>query len=84
MAAAMLGRIIGMKKGDTRMPPRAVITPHCASMSGMPPIPLPRTTPSRSGGVSPRLSPASSRACSAAATANWLKRDIRRASLGFM
>src|SRR5512134_79217 len=50
----------------------------------MPPIPLPITTPVRSGCGNLPSSPAWVTACCAAASANWAKRSYRRASLRSM
>ena len=83
-AAAMLGSTLSMKKGSIRMPPFSIILRTASSVFGRPPNPLPIETPSRSGSMllSPR--PESSNACRVAATAYWLKRAMRRASLRSM
>lgn len=82
--AAMLGKIMGMKKGVILIPPFSNRVWYPASASGKPPIPLPIITPSMS--VFSRLisSLASSIAILAEATANWLNRAILRASLKSM
>ena len=79
-AAAMLGSIIGIKKGLIRIPPRLKSVREFASVSGKPPLPLPMTTPMRSSSSADRLSAASSIASAAAATAVCEKRAMRLAS----
>ena len=41
-APAILGRIIGKKNGDIRIPPRSTRTRMLSSIVGKPPLPLPR------------------------------------------
>ena len=77
---AALAIILGTKKGETRSGPLVVSSVNWASISAKPPIPDPRMQPIRVGSSSSSDSPESSKAISAAATANWEKRSIRRAS----
>ena len=69
--------------GETAFGPRSRSTSCCSSSEPRPPIPVPITQPIRSGVVAAARRP--SRRCasasSAAATASWVKRSMRRASL---
>ena len=77
---AMLGSIIGKKKGLSRIPPLVSTVRPPTSMSGKPPHPLPNTIPSLAGSSDSMSSPDSSMAARAAVTAIWLNLDMRLAS----
>ena len=79
-AAAAFGISIGMRNGDTRSGPRTRLTSTWSSRVCRPPMPVPTSTPIRSG--SPPGSPDWSRARLAAPAASCVKRSARRASLG--
>ena len=80
-AAAILGSIIGIKKGLTFIPPFSNRIFALSSVVGKPPLPFPITTPTRSL-LNDKSKPESSIAVAAAATANWENLAILRASLG--
>jgi len=83
VAAPALDMIIGTMNGETRRGPFSWWTMIWVSIVSSPPTPVPMMTPVRAGSaLSPSSPPASSSACSAAATANWAKRSIRRTSFG--
>ena len=78
-AAPALDIIIGTRRGETRRGPFSPKIRIWVSRVSSPPTPVPMMTPERPG--SALISPASSRAMSATATANWAKRSSWRASL---
>ena len=80
----MSGMNIGTKNGDTRLGPLVRNRLHCSSNVRMPPMPLPITTPVRSGAGSPFWIPASRTACSAAAIPYWANKSDRLTSLRSM
>ena len=81
--AAALGIIIVTNSGETaRSPPSANASTSRSSVSS-PPTPVPMSTAVRSGSA-PSGRPASRVAWSDAATANCVKRSLRRASLAVM
>ena len=67
-----------------RMPPFSNSVRIASSVLGKPPLPLPSITPIRVASSLSIRSPAPSIAWRAAATANWEKRAMRRASLRSM
>ena len=79
--AAIEGESIGTMNGLTRLPPcsRKIRSP--VATSPMPPPPVLITTAMSSRFSSVTCSPDSAMAWAAAATASWLKRDMRRACL---
>ena len=79
-AAAMFGIITDTRRGLIRVGPFSASTDAWDSNAEIPPIPVPITTPTRSGGTRSGSSCASRTASCAAATANWAKRSMRRAS----
>ncbi len=81
LPAASLEIIIGTKSGCIALGPLSCTRLNCASSVSMPPIPLPRMTPKRSGSASSAASPASAMASMEATIANCVKRSMRRASL---
>src|SRR5690606_5470096 len=82
--AAMLAIIMGTKNGLTRPGPRSSRTWNCSTRVSIPPMPEPSTTPTCSGSRSAGSSRADSSAIRAPATANWVNRSMRRASLRSM
>ena len=81
---ARLMMMAGMKNGLTLRTPRSMRVLWVSSMVARPPIPEPTMTPTRSGSSFAKSMPASFTAMSAAASANWMNRSFRRASLRSM
>jgi hypothetical protein len=65
--AIMLMMLPGMKKGEMRRGPRAFSSSCMLSMSGRPPMPEPKFTPTRSAFCSVTCRPQSRQACRPAA-----------------
>src|SRR5215813_6750700 len=82
--AVMLMMLPGMKKGEMRRGPFAFSSSCIDSISGRPPMPEPKFTPTRSAFCGVTWSAASRQACSPAAMPYWMKMSMRRASLGDM
>jgi hypothetical protein len=80
-AAGAFTIIIGTRKGETFRAPPSTYRAICSSSVPMPPTPVASSTPRRRG--SPPTSPAWSIAWTAAASASWVTRSVRRASFGF-
>ena len=78
-AAPALDIIMGTRRGETRRGPFSPKIRIWVSRVSSPPTPVPMMTPDRPG--SALISPASSMAMSATATANWANRSSWRASL---
>ena len=76
MPGAMLEIIIGTKNGETLLGPAVLNLSYSSHRVSMPPIPIPKITPTRNGSRSLKSLPESLTAISAAATANWQKRPI--------
>src|SRR6185503_10496700 len=82
--AVMLMMLPGMKKGEMRRGPFAFSSSCIDSISGRPPMPEPKLTPTRSAFCGVTSSAASRQACSPAAMPYWMKMSMRRASFGAM
>ena len=83
-AEAMLGIIIGMRKGLTLSAPLSSRTLVCSKRVVRPPMPLPIIMPMSSLLLSSIFNSACLVASRLAATAICEKRSLRRASLGFI
>ncbi len=74
----------GMKNGLTLRTPRSMRVLCVSSMVSRPPIPEPTIAPIRCGSSLSTSRPESFTAMSAAASANWMNRSLRRTSLRSM
>ena len=82
LPAIMLMMVPGMKNGEMRRGPFLVSSSCISSISGRPPMPEPKLMPKRSAVSGATVFPESFQACSPAAMPKWMKRSMRRASLG--
>ena len=82
--AAILQIIRGTNRGSTRLGPFSRSFFSLRSMAWREPIPEPTLTPTRKGSSFSMSMPDWSKACFAAATANWENGSIRRAVFGSM
>jgi hypothetical protein len=80
--AAMLGIIMGITIGLTRLAPLFSMTIICSSITGKPPMPHPMMVPMRVEFSSVTSRPESLRASRPAMMANCMNRAFLRASLG--
>ena len=72
--------VLGIKNEETLLGPLVRSSSCCSQITSSPPMPLPSTTPTRSGSNPASCRPLSSHACAAATIAIWVNRAMRFAS----